>query len=887
MSKSSSGFLRVLLSGAALSVFGAMAAPVHAQTVEETEDTEEIIVTGTLIRGVGETGSEQITLGEEEITASGATRVSDVLADVPQVTSNFNRLPTYEAAGIMVNRPDIRNLSGASAASTTLVLMDGHRMTPVGGFSAADPDVIPPALLQRIEIVPDGGSSTYGADAVAGVLNFITKRRFDGVDLSGHYGAADSYESYDASLTVGREWDTGSIFGSYTYAYHDAMMMRDRDYVVETLPNQGFCPNGTIYDGTLFSNAVLSPVPLVPCSVVDDGSLLPEETRQSVFLGFNQELSDTVEFNLNAFHTRREAVGYVDLNAAGAPSVMVCNPIVGAACAGPGIGGTLYPGFTPVGAELYHRVRFSFSDVQDNASTNTLEVFQFTPELTVQLGGDWEVRGLASWGLSRTTGRRPTFDSAALTSAISAGTIDIYDVNSTPAGVIDGILANNFAQYEQELANVRVIADGSLFQLPGGDVRLAVGAEFYDEGFEGAFTITAPENEGSVPRTRGDRHVDSLFAEVNVPIVGESNQLPLVHSLTLSASARYDSYSDVGDTTNPRVGLTWGLTDWINVRSSWGESFTAPALGDLHAPDSRIVVVPASDLAFLDPTPPFGNLFVAYLSPSVAVVGGNPDLEPQTAETFSLGFDVEPPVVPGLRLGVTYYSVDIQDQFNLVAASIGQLFTNPALAPYYLRNPVMADLAPYAGLPVEGNLAGAFAGLGPSYFIDLRRHNLGEAQQQGLDFIADYTHETGWGSINASVGGTYILGREESAEEGSPLFDVIEDDISRLAVVTSVGATIGEFNSRLSWNHNSGYSLSTPAAGIAGPPQTEVDAFDTVDLFLSYDFPQDLQLTFNVTNVFDEDPPFYNQTQTLSSASGFTNGSTLGRFFQIGLRKQF
>ena len=111
MSKSSNGLLRVLLSGAALSVFGALGAPAQAQTVEEPDDSEEIVVTGTLIRGVGETGSEQLTIGEEDIIATGATRVADVLADVPQITSNFNQLPTYEAAGIMVNRPDIRNLS--------------------------------------------------------------------------------------------------------------------------------------------------------------------------------------------------------------------------------------------------------------------------------------------------------------------------------------------------------------------------------------------------------------------------------------------------------------------------------------------------------------------------------------------------------------------------------------------------------------------------------------------------------------------------------------------------------------------------------------------------------------------------------------------------------
>ena len=898
--------LHGLLCGAALSVLAGAASAQTAPTSpaadpqgQQATQVDDVVVTGTLIRGVAETGSNQISLGEEAIVATGATRVSDILADVPQVTSNFNRLPTYESAGILVNRPDIRNLTGASAASTTLVLMNGHRMTPVGGFSAADPDVIPPALLQRIEIVPDGGSSTYGADAVAGVLNFITKRRFDGVDVSGHYGFAENYESYDVSVTLGREWSNGSVYGSYTYAYHDPLMTRDRGYVVETQPNLGYCNRGTVYNSA--GTTVLAPTPFAPCSIVDDGSLLPEEERQTFFFGLNQEVTEALTFNLTGFHTRRDSVGYVDLDAGRAEAV-VCSPLVGAACAA--AGGTLYPLYSSVGGELAQRVRFSFSDVQSNRSPNELSVTQVTPELTYKLGGDWQIRALASYGESETTGRRPTFDTAAMSAAIAAGTLNIYNVSATAPSVLSPILANQFAQYEQSLADLRVIADGTLLELPGGALRMAVGAEYLEETFEGAFQIVRPENEGLARRTGGDRTVSSAFVEFNVPIIGEGNALPFAHSLILSASARYDDYSDFGGTTNPRIGLTWQPVDWINVRGSWGESFTAPAMGDLYAPDSRVVVPPASDLAFLDPTLAGGPpspvpgitlaQFLAYTRPSVAIVGGNPNLRPQTAETVSVGFDANPPMIEGLRFGATYYKVEIEDQFNLIAGAIGQLFTNPALADFYIRNPTAAQVNGLTnGLPVEGPpLSTVFAGAGPSYFIDLRRNNLGLANQDGVDFSANYTRDVGFGSVFFNVAGTYILGREEAPVAGSALVSVIEDDISRLAVSTSIGASTDNLTGRLTWNHSDGYSLSTAAAGTAGPPQTEVDAFNTVDLFLSYDLQgvgwrDGVSFTLNVGNVFDEDPPFYNGTQTLSSASGYANGSTLGRFFQIGVRKTF
>ncbi|MFT3727907.1 MAG: TonB-dependent receptor [Terricaulis sp.] len=278
----------------------------------------------------------------------------------------------------------------------------------------------------------------------------------------------------------------------------------------------------------------------------------------------------------------------------------------------------------------------------------------------------------------------------------------------------------------------------------------------------------------------------------------------------------------------------------------------------------------------------------------MAIVGGNPDLQPQTAKTLSVGFDVAPPIVPGLRFGVTYYKVEIKDQFNLVAGAITQLFTNPALASFFIRDPTLAQVAPIAGaLPVEGPpLSSVFSGAGPAYYIDLRRHNLGLANQDGVDFSLSYSHPAPFGSFNASVAGTYILGREESPLAGNPFTDVIHHDISRLAVSTAVGADIGDWTTRLTWNHSAGYSLSSPAAGTAGPPQTKVDAFDTVDFFLSYNFQgddwrKDLSLTLNVNNILDQDPPFYNGTQTLSSASGYINGGTVGRLIEVGLHKNF
>src|SRR6202011_1324278 len=140
---------------------------------------------------------------------------------------------------VTVNRPNLRNLPGNNTAggSTTLVLRDGHRIVGAGITSTSpDPDIIPPGAIERVEIVPDGGSAVYGADAVAGVINFITRSRFDGVAVDGHYGIADNYHQFDTNITAGRDWGTGSLYASYNYTQNDAIYGRDRDYV-KVFPN--------------------------------------------------------------------------------------------------------------------------------------------------------------------------------------------------------------------------------------------------------------------------------------------------------------------------------------------------------------------------------------------------------------------------------------------------------------------------------------------------------------------------------------------------------------------------------------------------------------------------------------------------------------------------
>src|SRR5688572_9251459 len=204
-----------------------------AQDASSPTVAEEIVVTGSTLRGVAPVGSNLVTVGREEIENTGAQTVQQILKTVPSVvglqSAGQAAYGSFDGAG--TNAPTIHGL-GASASNSTLILLNGHRM-PVSGINhvLADPNIIAPLALERVEVLADGASSVYGSDAVAGVVNFITRRSVDGVEASLQTGVADAYETVNAGVLGGTTWDGGSLLVSYNYSDRDNLEAVDRDYV--------------------------------------------------------------------------------------------------------------------------------------------------------------------------------------------------------------------------------------------------------------------------------------------------------------------------------------------------------------------------------------------------------------------------------------------------------------------------------------------------------------------------------------------------------------------------------------------------------------------------------------------------------------------------------
>lgn len=872
-----------LLVGASAAVLALVSHSANAQTTGAPSDAvnqaasadakeSDIVVTGTLLRGIAPTGTNIVSLSRQEITATGAMSANEILANIPQVTTAFLSTPTVSAndGGIPNFRPNIRDL-GRASGSTTLVLVDGHRLAGVTG----DSDAIPPGVLERVEVVPDGGSSTYGSDAIGGVINFITRKKFDGLEVIARHGIAKNYATTDINLTAGKIWDTGSAYISYAYQKNDAILGKDRGYMRQIAPNQGYCSPGTIVaNGTTYALPDRVPGTLTNCDVTDDVSFWPAVRRNTIFAAFNQEITDFLSFDVRGQYVRRETTSYYDFRSA-SPQTLTFNDS--------------NPYFQSIAGETSQTVLTSFAGVLDNRTRIKLDGFQITPTLTAQLGGSWQLRVMGNYGTNVLDQRGSTVDAGAIAAGLAGTTmataLNPYDLGASNPAVLGSIARTGILSSRSENYNIRGIADGVLLSLPGGDVHLAVGVEYQRDKTSDIKNGTAIlGQEEDLPPALPDyaRNIKSIFGELAVPIVGADNAMGGIQALTLSASARYDKYSDVGGTFNPKFGLTYSPVDWVKIRGNWGTSFNAPT------PDQRSAIQVAGALPV--------QFVPGQQAPwTIILAGFSPDVKPQTADTWSVGFDVTPPVVPGLRVSATYYNVFLKDQIGLLG--LGQIGFTPALDNFVKDNQTCATYLPQyptqsipflVPLPVACSLNPQ-----PTFaFLDLRQQNLGQLKQDGLDFDLAYNREVGFGTVNARFAGTYLLSRKSAVVAGAPFVDELKGaGTSRLSFVATVGAQVGNVTGSVSWNHKQGYDLNPVVTSARFGTQGHVGSFNTVDLFLAYQIPSDwlpgeTSLTLNVTNLFDQDPPFYNGCIG-TALCGFSNGSTLGRLATLGIRTKF
>ena len=865
---------------AVFSIGVAASTAAQAQTAgsEKSSDTElaEVVVTGTLLRGTAPVGSNLIEVTRDAVAETGVASTNDLLATIPQI-SNFNTIPRGAGAGFGQPIPltNLRGL-GASGGTTTLVLVDGHRLVGSAILQTyADPSIIPPGMIDRVEVLPDGGSAIYGSDAIGGVINFITRRKLDGAEVTGQYSFADNYKSTDANITIGRDWGRSSLMVSYAYAWHDNLMGIDRDYVTQNNTSRGgtdfrattCSPGNLTVAGVSYALPGLQANTTNRCDTSDFVDIAPSERRHSVYGSFNHEFTDSLDLSLTGYYSLRETNPHTaQISTTG--TITNANPF-----------------FRPIGTATSQNVAFSYDSVFGRNLSNPakFDSWGVTPTLTWGLANDWQIRGLLNYGHSDSSTREHVINAVAAASALAATTpataLNPYDLTATNPGVLQAIFDNeNFSEAKQELAEVRAVADGSVFSLPGGKVRLAIGAEYHYEGLDPRL-VNGPSTASTVVTSHSSRNVKSVYGELLVPVFGAENGRAGLRGLDVSLSLRYDDYSDVGNTTNPKIGLTYRPFESLSFRANYGTSFHAPSLADTsNTIDSRITYLPISP--WRTANSPASDLF----RPTFFISGGTPTLKPEEADTYSIGMDFRPTFVAGLNVSVTYFNIRFKDAIGIGAIFAGApYFADPTNGGLYILNPTLDQVRNLAGgVRLDGfaSYQSAFSGAAPYVVADVKRYNRGAINTDGLDFGVNFRQQAGFGSWSASVGGTYLLDRESSSSRANVFTDNLRNGTGRLNLVAAAGVRIAAFTARATYSYRDGY----PILGLAN--QARVGSFAPVDLYLGYDIAaggwlEDTNVSLHVDNAFDRDPPYINNN------TGNGNGSTYGRLFGIGLRKSF
>lgn len=923
-------FGKFALAGVSL---GALTAPAFAQetapksveerAVEEEVATNDIVVTGTLIRGTQAVGSQTITMDAKAIQDVRATSTNELLGSIPQITNQFNAPPEGNSRGLTavstIVRPNLRNFpsSNGTSGALTLIMMDDMRITPVGAnASSVDPDVIPGDILQGIDIVTDGGSALYGADAVAGVMNFRTMKKFDGVRINADYGFGTNitaYREWNASITAGQSWSTGNAYIFYGHAERDPVLHGDTSWSNGVLYNAAGVPRlpGTecnvpqptvlryIYFpafGVWTANpaAGAGPVSLgTGCDPVVANTYMPSLKRDNVFASITNSFSDSVDLRVTGYWAKRTLGLYNYPRGYTSASLPVTPPS--------GVPGTPGAPATSV-VDFPQGVGFTFGPNAAYVNTPQLirmETWGITPELTVKLGGDWSVRAGLHFGRSNDSTNFPGVNTLQAECyitgcpGVAAGQLNPLNVAAASAAVINDVTNWETAQETtHQLFAARVVADGPLFALPAGDVKVAVGAEYQNNKDATRIFTGKTGLISGLPYNTASRDVISLFGEVNVPLIASRDQNWTV--LEAALSGRYDRYSDFGSTFNPNIGLTFRPGSWMKIFGHWGTSYNAPTpydnlqigfgrAGVNYSSVSRpVVAVGKSDNGQ-------GTYFLVLTGTSPLA-----PLKPQTSEAFAIGFDATP--LSGLSFGAQYYWIDLKNALAGMNPSNPATYqTNPQ---NYIYNNELGNIVPgtnpaqtvydyYLSQLTNGAAIAAQIG-NPSrlaILVDSRTNNDNSSTIAGFDFHLNYRFSTSFGQFAFTNNANFAT--KANIRVGNVTTNELGHGVPRFTLASSLAWANAGFSAKVTVN----FSGEHRDSGVNNLGVEEhVDPFVVTNLNLGYEFGESAgwlegsSVRLIVNNLFDVEPTYVRRQN--NNTFSFYNFS-LGRVIKLGFTARF
>ena len=937
---------RLMLSAISAAALAATAAPTYAQD----SDDDVVVVTGSrIVKQDFISNSPVATVEAIQFERTGVINTEDLLNTLPQTVAGLTS--TSNNPGNGTASIDLRGLG----ANRTLVLVNGRRAQPNGAAGVVDINTIPPALIENVEVLTGGASSVYGADAVSGVVNFILRDDFDGIQANIGYNATEQGDGdiLNANLTIGANSADGKGNATFSIGWTDrqAVLQGDREFSNVALFDNGAgdglepggssgVPGTSIFAAFDFGEPIPADADIgaganVGLGVFDaDGSLRPFVLGGDVndfynyapvnFLQLPQErftLGGTARYEFNdhaeAYIEGRFAQNVVASQLAPTPIFQATdfsldgNPFItpdSQQIISDAIGNGVDTDGDGIDDTANFLLRRRLVEVGPRFNNDTRNTFQL-------VGG---VRGdlwIDNWGydVSYSEGRttnsnfqtgnvnRDRFNQALLLAdADGDGNVDL-DANGNPSCADTGQNGATIAcaplnlfgpgnisqdaaafletavsttdETIQRVLQANVNGDLGEFSLTDSPIGFAIGAEYIENIFEfrPSQDVAASTIAGfnGAPPVQGEYDVYSAYGEAQIPLL---SGLPFAERLTLDIAGRVSDFSTVGTEYNYKVGGEWAINDQIRLRGNFNTAVRAPNIGELFSPQGENF--PGADDPCSASGAPAGGISAALSAACVAtgvplaavgtplldpaagqirsIVGGNPDLDVEEAETITFGAVFTPDFVEGLTVSVDYFDIQIDDSIALFGGGTDNIL-NVCLTDTNVGGPGSA-FCNAVNRRADGTID----------FVSNQAANVAFQSLTGIDLAAQYGFEAGEiGDFNFNYLGTVTFESEFQAFEGDTIFDCAG------LFGNNCGEPDPEYRHRLSgawlkdsWTTQIVWQLlgSVDDGGILDDPVTTqfVDSIGTThyfDVSVSKQFGDNLTLTVGSNNVLDEDPP--------------------------------
>ena len=862
---------------------------------------QRVEITGSSIKRIdAETALPVQVITREEIAKTGVTTASELMAHVSANVGGLSDGGSINTGGMDQRGFNSANLRGIGTSST-LVLLNGRRLANFaspGNDTGVDLNNIPAAAIQEVQVLLDGASAIYGTDAIGGVINFITRKDYKGTDLSvymlaSQHGGAGKKE---VSLSQGfGSYDTDgfNVFGTISGQHNDALRSSQRSFIKNfdiphtlgwLLSSRTFPANIRVDADQLaqlnaagynFTSRLINfgaPACNPPANVstptgiggvdactydyMQDTEIYPKSDKIN-FLGRGTFRLGSQAQLFSEVLLSRTRTRYV---ASANPTTLFDLPV------------SLSPDLTAAGVTGVFDARLRMAEAGGRTSTTTSDAQRFVVGVDATLAG-WDVDTAFNHSVNRAVDAY-THGYILYTpfiAAVESGTIHLFG----PSGAAGQAVYDHNQVNDKSRVSVGVMdsldakATRSLMALAGGDMGLAVGAEFRRErvNFTPSALLLSNEIMGDrdpegipIQATSNARNVAAMYGELDAP---------LTKSLDAQLALRYDHYQGVGGTTNPKVGLRWIAAPQALLRASFGTGFRAPSVSELYRPTqygSTVGILPDPVYCALN-----DNDYSICADQWPTEYHSNAHLKPERSRQFSLGTVLQPS--KSTSLSADYWNIRKRDLISNLGEDV-----------------ILADPVKYASLitrdPDEGYITN----------IVMTLENRGEERSSGIDFVFDVKKiPTSIGAFSAHLAGTWVLESKVETGPGAPfvsnLGKFVEDKVvqrwrHRLSVDWDdgpVSLTLG--NTWYSSYVDQNSAIDTNDGTVVAP--NHVKAYSLWDLSGSWDVTPKVRLRAGVQNLFDTHPPFSNQAYFFISGYDPSYTDPRGRVFYASVSLSF